>query len=246
MLGTHEAMGTMIEVITSFNQRYYDLIGRDSVASWLRHWPADMRLTCYVEDFEMPTNPRINIVGWKELSGDFFDLQRDFPDTSIVKFAKKGYSLIHALYHSTADWVLWLDADVITQKDINHAVLDEILPVDCLATYMGVTYQQDKQGRTGDWLVPETGIFAINLRHPGFSKFRDEYHRRYRERDQTGLRRFYDNDVLGAAILAVPAIYNDLCKDFSKPSKTPLPRISLGQYLHHYKAKHSKKDYANQ
>jgi hypothetical protein len=38
-----------IEVITSFNQNYYDLIGKDSVDSWLKYWPKELSLTCYVE-----------------------------------------------------------------------------------------------------------------------------------------------------------------------------------------------------
>ena len=69
----------------------------------------------------------------------------------------------------------------------------------------------------------------------------------YRERDRSGLRRFYDNDVLGAAVQSVSnATHRDLCAGFEKPYKTPLPHTILGQYLIHYKAKHSKAEYSQE
>jgi hypothetical protein len=109
--------------------------------------------------------------------------------------------------------------------------------------YMGVTYTTDKSGNPGSWLVPETGVFAVNTRHAKFETFRNEYRRRYVERDHADLRRFYDNDVFGAAINLADAPVYDLCAGFAKPYKTPLPHTVLGDYLTHYKAKHSKAEY---
>jgi hypothetical protein len=122
-----------------------------------------------------------------------------------------------------------------------------LLDAQHLSLYMGVNYTLDKSGKEGAWLVPETGVFAVNTRHPDFAALRDEYCRRYRERDRSGLRRFYDNDVLGAAIQAVPgATHRDLCAGFLKPYKTPLPHTVLGRYLIHFKAKHSKAEYGQE
>jgi hypothetical protein len=110
--------------------------------------------------------------------------------------------------------------------------------------YMGVIYDKGKDGQPGNWLVPETGIFAVNTQHGRFKQFRDEYCRRYRERDYQDLRRFYDNDVFGAALNVVqPVEVNDLCAGFQKGYKTPLRHTVLGEYLNHYKAKHSKAEY---
>jgi hypothetical protein len=87
-------------------------------------------------------------------------------------------------------------------------------------------------------------VFAVNTQHADFSAFRAEYCRRYHERDQTGLRRYYDNDVFGAALLSVPdASVLDLCAKFKKSYKTPLRHTILGDHLIHYKAKHSKAEY---
>jgi len=246
MLATYEKMGKkMIQTITGFNQTYYDLIGRDSVNSWLANWPEDMKITCYVEEFCMPENDRVVQIDFSNLDPDYFLLQQEEGyHSSVKKFAKKAYAIIHAMYHSTADWILWVDADVVTLSTIPENFWKTTLNNHYLAAFMGVTYLADKIGNPGNWLVPETGVFAVNTKHPGFNAFRSEYRRRYVDRDFKDLRRFYDNDVLGAAINAVPAEYLDWCANFSKPYKTPIKHTVLGPYLHHYKAKHSKASYA--
>jgi hypothetical protein len=235
----------MIQVITSFNQHYYDLIGKDSVNSFLEHWPKELSLTCYVEEFKLPARTRIKQIDFSKLDPDYKKYQLDPAlNQSMKKFAKKAYSVMHAMHNSTADWVIWLDADVITVQSIPIELLQRILQPDNLSAYMGVKYTTDKSGNPGDWLVPETGFFAVNTRHEDFAAFRAEYCRRYHQRDYADLRRFYDNDVFGAALLTVPnAKVFDLCENFGKKYKTPLRHTILGDHLLHYKAKHSKAQY---
>ena len=235
----------MIQVITSFNQLYYDLIGRDSVDSFLEHWPQELSLTCYVEQFRMPAHARVHQIDFSQLDPDYEQYQLDTTlNQSMKKFAKKAYSFMHAMHHSTAEWIIWLDADVITVQTLPIELLQRVLRSQDLTMYMGVTYHTDKGGNPGTWLVPETGVFAVNTQHRDFSKFRAEYCRRYHERDYGDLRRFYDNDVFGAALLAVPdAEVFDLCENFTKQYKTPLRHTILGDHLIHYKAKHSKAEY---
>lgn len=235
-----------IEVITSFNQKYYDLIGHESLASFLRHWPRDMSITCYVEEMTLPDQVRVQQIGFDQLPAEYWQLQTAEVKDRVKTFGKKAWSVIHAMYNSSADWIFWIDSDVITTKDLDRTMIESVLDSKFLAMYMGVHYNTTKDGRTGDWLVPETGVFAVNCRHPKFNAFRHEYRRRYIEMDRTGLRRFYDNDVFGAAVRCVGADYNDLCAEFKKAYKTPLRHTVLGPYLHHYKAKHSKDDFAQQ
>jgi len=247
MLESHEKMDNkMIQVITSFNQLYYDLIGRDSVDSFLEHWPKDLSLTCYVEGFQMPSNARITQIDFSQLDPDYAQYQLDPSlNQSMKKFAKKAYSFMHAMHHSQAEWIVWLDADVITVQTLPIELLQRVMQSEDLAMYMGVTYYTDKSGTiAGNWLVPETGVFAVNTQHEDFAAFRAEYCRRYHDRDQNDLRRYYDNDVFGAALLAVPdASIFDLCANFKKSYKTPLRHTILGDHLIHYKAKHSKAEY---
>lgn len=235
----------MIEVITSVNQHYWDVIGHDCIESWLTHWTNEFRLTVYVEEFQLPIeNDRITQIDFDQLDPDYYQLQKEDLHDSIKRFAKKAYSVIHAMEYSTSPWIIWLDADVITQKRVSWATWRALLNKKYLSSYLGVTYTTDKQGNSGAWLVPETGVFAVNQQHDYYKQFRNEYRRRYHQRDYADLRRFYDNDVFGAAIKSVPnAWVNDLCAAFAKSYKTPLKHTVLGPYLTHYKAKHSKFEY---
>jgi hypothetical protein len=238
-------MGTMnIDVITSFNQKYFDIIGNRCVSTWLKHWPRDMILTCYVENMRIPNLTRTRQIEFDQLGSHYRDFQAAPVKGRVHTFAKKAFSVIHAMHHSSADRIVWLDADVLTLRAVDRVLLEHIMPDDVVSTHMGVTYSADGRGRPGSWLVPETGVFVLNTRHERFCAFRDEYTRRYQDQDFVGLRRSYDNDVYGAVItkLDIPSL--DLCADLKKPYKTPLKHTVLGEYLHHYKAKHSKDHFA--
>jgi hypothetical protein len=178
------------------------------------------------------------------LDPDYFQLQQEDFHRSVKKFSKKAYSFIHAMKNTSKQWILWIDADVITEGDIPWNFWDKVLDPSHLSLYMGVTYTEDKQGNPGNWLVPETGVFAVNTHHPKFSTFKEEYIRRYKQRDYKDLRRFYDNDVFGAALRLAKTNCTDLCAEFDKPYKTPMRHTILGPYLTHHKAKHSKEEYS--
>lgn len=233
-----------IEVITSFNQSYYERIGQKAVESWLKYWPETLTLTCYTEEFDIPGHPRLKSVDFKNLDQDYYRFQDDPDIKSRAKtFAKKAWCFMHAADTSAADRVVWLDADVITQQSVDLAFLQSILPDWALSTHLGVTYWEDKRGRPGPWLVPETGFFAVNTRHTKFSAFVAEYRRRYLEKDYQDLRRFYDNDVYGAALMHANTDVLDLCAGLKKPYKTPLRHTVLSPYLYHYKAQHRKEEF---
>lgn len=233
-----------IDIITSFNRPYWDLIGRECVDSWLRYWPTRLELTCYVEEFSPEPQNRLRQIDFGQLDPSYLEFQQT-ASKQVAKFAKKAWSFMHAMSHSRADRLIWLDADVITLQAIDAGLLESLMPDSALATHLGVTYHTTKTGAPGRWFVPETGFFAVNLRHAKFDAFRLEYCRRYLERDDQGLRRFYDNDVYGAAVESTGADCVDLCRHFEKKYKTPLPHSVLGPYLQHYKAKHSKIWFAN-
>jgi hypothetical protein len=234
-----------IRVITSFNEKYYELIGKDSVESWLKYWPEELSLTCFVEEFSLPEQDRIIQIPFSDFDQDYHRIQGSKIGGQARKFAKKAWSFIHAMEHIEADRIVWLDADVISQKSIPLDLLVSLLPDNVLSTHMGVTYDTKKDGTPGRWFVPETGFFAINKQHEKFQLFSAEYRRRYVELDETNLRRFYDNDVYGYVFEQTEANGNDLCSNLEKKYKTPLSRTVLGDYIQHYKAKHSKAAYAN-
>lgn len=230
-----------IEVITSFNQAYYDTIGYRAVETWLDYWPGELTLTCYVENFSLPEQPRIKQIPFSELGFEYWLFMRNTERDRVKIFAKKAYSIIHAFEHSDADRIVWLDADVLTEREIPIKVLKSLCLDDTLATFMGVTHDDQ-------WFSAETGIFIVNTTHPKFKEFAARYREYYDRRIKDNIRRFYDGEVFGAVVKEFEgqAKFNDLCIGLEKNYKTPLKHTILGPYLHHYKAKHSKDEFAKQ
>jgi hypothetical protein len=244
MLVAHEEVRMKIEIITSFNQRYYDMIGKECVETFLKFWPAEYSLTCYVEEFELPPTTRINQISFDKLGQDYINFQNDQKLNGREKiFGKKAYSIIHALKNSTSERIIWIDADVITENHLPKELLLMHCPSDTLLTYMRVTHHMEK-GNYESKTVPsaESGFFIVNAVHKDFKSFANRYEEYYNNRIRENLRRFYDGDVLGAVAQEFEKSSKiiDLCKDFTKPYKTPLKHIQLGKFLHHYKAKSAK------
>jgi hypothetical protein len=223
-----------IEVITSFNQEYYDKIGHAAVLTWLKHWPQNYILTCYVEEFRLPDHPRIKQIDFDKLGDNYRLFQQSNEKGRVKTFAKKAYSVIHAMEHSTADRIIWLDADVLTTANITADFVESLCPD--LATYMQVYHEKD--GR--EWISAETGVFVLNTRHPKFKEFVQSYTHRYNTHDKTGIRRFYDGEVFGAVAQEFKSCVRDLCSGWTKKYKTPLRHTILGPYLNHYKSKGNK------
>lgn len=230
-----------IEVITSFDQAYYDRIGHACVDTWLKHWPEEFKLTCYVEEFRLPEQERIQQIDFKELGDSYCNFQQSPKFKDRVKtFAKKAYSVIHAMEHSNADRIIWIDADVLTMADISGTFLENLCPNNTLATYMQVYHE--KEDRV--WISAETGIFVLNTQHIEFQSFARRYRQYYDEHITENLRRFYDGEVFGAVANEFKSHVRDLCADFKKRYKTPLRHTILGPYLNHYKSKHNKDNFS--
>lgn len=230
-----------IEVITSFNRRYYDTIGYACVESWLKYWPEDLTLTCYVEDMSLPEQKRIRQIPFTELGLEYEQFQQSDESDRTKTFSKKAYSVIHAFENSTADLIIWVDADVVTKQALPKELLTSLCSNAQLAAFMSV----DHDG----WFSAETGIFAVNTRHPNFKQFADRYRERYNKHIKHDLRRFYDGEVFGAVVKEFGrdpynAAMNDLCVNVK--GRTPLKFTELGIYLHHHKSKHAKEDFAAQ
>ena len=91
-MGTHEKVcGKMIEIITSFDKRYYDLIGKDCVSSFLELWDPEFSLTCYTEGFELDPHERIKQINFdQEVDPEYARLQADTTyGVQVKKFSKK-------------------------------------------------------------------------------------------------------------------------------------------------------------
>lgn len=230
------------EVITSFNDHYYNLIGKDCVSSWIKHWPTDMKLTCYVEEFTLPKNKRLIQIPFTDFDNSYTAFQESGENDRVKIFAKKAYSVIHAMENSTADRIIWIDADVVTTQKIDMGFINGLCPDDTLAAFMGVQHHRERGNPTSELLFSaETGFFVLNTRHADFKKFAARYREYYDSHIHDNLRRFYDGDVFGAIIKEMSKTkVNDMAANIKKAAKTPLKHTELGNYIHHFKSKGSK------
>jgi len=237
-----------IKVITSFDERYYNLIGQKCVESWLQHWPKALSLTCYVENFRLEDKKRINQIDFDQLPKEYFEFQESQFNDRVKIFSKKAYSIIHAFENLDADRIIWVDADVITFNDIPLSFLENLCSDDTLATFMGVHHHKIKRDATSPLMFSgETGFFIVNKQHQGFSAFSNRYKEYYNKRITENLRRFYDGEVFGAVVEEFKDTYKffDLATTTGKKAKSPLKYTELGQkYIKHYKSKHSKLNFS--
>ena len=86
-----------------------------------------------------------------------------------VRFANKVFCVTHALGNSNGyDYVIWLDADTYSFRDMPSSFLQEILPRDSLLTYLG---------RGGE--DPECGFVGYNLNHPEVQNLNSDWENLY-------------------------------------------------------------------
>ena len=237
-----------IKVITSFDERYYNLIGKECVDTWLQYWPTELSLTCYVENFRLDNRKRIEQIDFDQLPAEYFEFQESKFNDRVKIFSKKAYSVIHAFENLDADRIIWVDADVITFNKIPLEFLENLCADDTLATFMGVYHHKIKGDNTSPLMFSgETGFFILNKKHKGFKEFSNRYKEYYNKRITENLRRFYDGEVFGAVVEEFKEKYKffDLSSVTEKKAKSPLKYTELGQkYIRHYKSKHSKIDFS--
>lgn len=238
-----------ISVITSFDERYYNIIGKESLDSWLKFWPKELTLTCYVENFKLHDIERIVQIDFSQLPPEYEEFQKTNFNDRVKIFSKKAYSVIHAFENLDSDRIIWLDADVITFDNLPLEFLKKLCPDDTLATFMGVAHHKIKGDKNSPKMFSaETGFFIVNKRHPGFEEFSKRYRQYYDEKITENLRRFYDGEVFGAVVQEFKEKYKffDMAAAIGKEAKSPLKYTELGQkYIRHYKSKHSKIDFSN-
>ena len=220
-----------IAAFTTMNRAYYDHCGRSMLRSYKQHWSDLMPMYVYNEDnFEIKVKT-ITSQGWIE-SQDYRDFQARHKNSHIKKFAKKGFSVIHAMQNIDCDRLLWLDADTVIQNSIPQQLLEWISPDDVLSSHFSVWHEQDKKL----WHSCETGFFMINKRHAGFADFLNAYRDIYVNDRTENLRRFYDGEVYGLTVDVMADKGYAMQNLNPGRHKTPIGRSVLAPYLTHFKA----------
>lgn len=226
--------------ITSMDQKYFDHCGKACIETFARNWPPGIDLMVYNEDMKKPPKyKQVHYLDWKVLDNEFTKFcERHSHESKVITFAKKAFSIIHAMETLGYDRVIWLDADCASVSPIPEQLLSLISPPDVLSTHFGVVHPWPTDAdpdRTA--FSCETGFLIFNKKHPMFPEMRDRY-RDYYCRDITeNIRRFYDGEVYGAVVAEMEqkgAALMDL--NPGHRYRTPIPRSVIAPYIQHYKA----------
>jgi hypothetical protein len=224
--------------VTSVSQAYYDHCGQASIESFSHHWPDDITLHVYNEDIEKPKKKKhVNWIDWDQLI-DLPGFSQRHDNKNVVKFAKKAFSIIHAMEHIDCDRLIWLDADTITVRGPSHQFLNLISPNDVLSSHFGVKHQWPSDTDPNRLSFScETGFFIVNKRHPQFFQFAKRYKEYYMNDLGLNLRRFYDGEVYGAVVSEFESKGTKMME--LNPDhfiKTPFPHSVIDPYIKHFKA----------
>lgn len=219
--------------VTSMNRSYYDHCGKTMCNSFRKHWLSeDCRLHVYNEGLFQIKARGIIQAGW-DLGEEYEKFQQRHTNSKVKTFAKKGFSIIHALEHMRNDYdrIVWLDADLILKKLMPVYFIDMMCPNDTLSAHFGVVHKKENR----EYFSCETGFFILNCKHPGFNKFLDTYKSIYVNDDCSNLRRFYDGEVYGEVVQRLKDYkMRELNPNYKY--RTPIGHSVLEPYIDHLKA----------
>lgn len=177
-----------ISVVTTFPVDHFDVCAKEMLESFVKYWPEDIGL--YIQVDEMPedqarlmNNKILDATGEGRcnLSFKFDDEQKAFierwkdhkPQSYLgeaIKFSHKVFALEKCgdALKNDIDYLIWLDADVITKSKVDYEWLKKVLPAnDEVVCYL------DRKG-----LHSECGFVAYNMKNGGYDlllKMKNEY-----------------------------------------------------------------------
>lgn len=146
-----------IAVVTTFPVDYPTW--QEMLATFDANWPSDIELYIALDKVDEPTHVRLVEEAnrlmpsgrqffvsntWSEDKEAFFKRNQDSPNLpyrfQVCRFSHKVFALyatMNAIKEREFNYLIWLDADVITHKPISHEALKELIPHDQAVSYLG-------------------------------------------------------------------------------------------------------------
>lgn len=237
--------------ITSMTQNHTLHIGAAMIESWAKYWPVDCELIIYAEGFEQTSDDsRVKFISWEESCfTEWQEFCKKTTDQSSHRFAKKGFSWLHAMEHYTNDRLAWLDADLLFKQLITDSILNDILPNDKLVALFDCYYQVSpnySKTEYEDWETrkqfgAESGFVVLNPAHSKYQEYVSNYRSLYVSEKDPSLDRWYDGEVVLSAAKTFLGEVEDLSQHRrTNKTQTPLNHSYLADYMGHIKSKGKK------
>lgn len=173
---------TRIAVATTFPNGYPT--AEEMLVSFDKYWPKNVDLYIDLDpmseaDFEiarqefgalLPNRDPLLNATWTDDKKKFYETHKDNGNKyefHVCRFAHKIFTLwnIAKQLKDNYDFIIWLDADVITKKEVTHEALLSFLPHDEAVSYLGRTVAPHS----------ECGFVAYNMKKGGYEVLQEMY-----------------------------------------------------------------------
>ncbi|MEZ2221640.1 hypothetical protein [Rhizobium sp. RCC_161_2] len=193
-------------VVTTFHEKGYRDYGKKCIETFLKYWPKDISLVVYAENVHVEEkDDRLQIFDHNETLPRLLEFRKDFAENPLangvrlstnslerdyrwdaVRFSNKVFAVTDAIrrYRTSADQLIWLDADTLTHSEIPRNLIDRIAPRgNQLAAYLNRK------------IYPECGWVGYNLHHREILTFVERFESTYSSGYFLALKESHDSFV---------------------------------------------------
>lgn len=198
-------MPNTFSVITTFPQFKWDEYAKRMVETFIDNWPKSIHLKIYYENQIPKDAPQSDQIEWIDLFDACPDLvafkekHKNNPyanghklgtDTNkkgsflweAVKFAHKSFCVSHQALNSSTDYVIWLDADVVTHSPVPYEFVESLHKSNNFSSYLGRQH-----------IYPECGFVIYNTKHPVLKTFMADWQELYEKDLLFNLEEYHDS-----------------------------------------------------
>lgn len=235
---------TKFSVVMTLGERIWESYGKNSVDSFVKHWPDYINLYIYYDGKKPEYNaPNVIFLDFnyripehaefiernKDRHPDFLNYDINNIDVQAAKFACKVYAQLHELEKPRKKYVIYLDGDVVTKQDVNEELLYSIVDSQ---KYLSFVNRMPAR-------FTETSIMIWNTDHTHHKLWCETYRSMYDD-DKIFEHKAW-HDCIAFDQTTFPMIQEGLieCMDLGygmwKRTKHPLVVGPLGEYFDHLK-----------
>ena len=147
----------MYNIVTSLNNKYWELGSNINIRSWDENFPKDVMIHIFSEDDIPNRNKFSKRIIWYDLykecpellefinkykDNSKFNGNADVEDNkkfkwNAIKFAHKTFPLFKTANRLNKDSLIWLDSDVLAIDKITDSFLSKVCPKDKIVSYLG-------------------------------------------------------------------------------------------------------------
>jgi hypothetical protein len=230
-------------IVTSVNNKYWNEGSRINLLTWDKNLLEDIEIHVYHED-EISKHGFSKRVLFHKLYKsspelvNFISKHKHDPhyngtkvsDTANaykwngIKFAHKTYSIFHRFENTTADYLIWLDADMLIHSFVSSEFLSRFCNKKTSVAYLG-----------RPTMYSECGFVAYNLKHPVGYQFLKEFKSFYEDDKLKDIRETHDSFVFDQARIQFDQeSFLNLNKD-ATVNKHPVTKSILYEVMVHTK-----------